>query len=489
MTTTGPDGGIGRVPAPASNSEPDSLRFPPDFLWGAATASFQIEGATTVDGRGPSIWDTFTATPGKVHDGHTGEQACDHYNRYADDVTLMSHLGLAAYRFSIAWPRIQPTGSGPAEGRGLAFYDRLTDALLDENIEPVATLYHWDLPQTLENSGGWRNRDTALRFAEYAAVVHEHLGDRVKLWSTLNEPFCSAFLGYCNGVHAPGVIDPKASLEAAHHLLLGHGLAVSAMRAQAPVDHRLSLVLNYSTVWADNDDAVHLEAVRKVDGLQNRFLLDPVMGRGYPADVVADIGWLGDWQRVIHDGDLDVISAPLDWLGVNYYSPTRVAPAADLLVETPGALPGLRGVEMLPPRGELTGFGWEQNANAFAELLVRLGRDTAGLPLVVTENGSAFPDDVDDVDRLGRVVDPERTRYLVDHLRAVHSALAQGVDIRGYLAWSLLDNFEWAAGYSQRFGLVHVDFETQRRTVKQSGATLARVISRNSVPASGYDVT
>ncbi|GGP49682.1 GH1 family beta-glucosidase [Saccharothrix coeruleofusca] len=469
---------------PATEVGQDVLRFPPDFLWGAATASFQIEGATTEDGRGPSIWDTFAATPGKVLGGDTGEPACDHYHRYADDVALMAELGLAAYRFSVAWPRVQPTGSGRVEPRGLAFYDRLVDSLLDRGIQPIATLYHWDLPQGLEDQGGWRSRETAHRFADYAALVHEHLSDRVKLWSTLNEPWCSAFLGYGNGVHAPGVADPAAALTAAHHLLLGHGLAMRAMRAQAGDDQRLSIVLNLSTVLADRDDEASREAVRKVDGLQNRLWLDAVMGRGYPADVLADTSWVVDWDGLVRDGDQEVIGAPLDWLGVNYYSPSRVAPAGAHVV-TDGPHPGLRGVELLPPRGELTGFGWEQNAEAFTELLVRLGTEAAGVPVVVTENGSAFPDVVD----AGRVADPERTRYLLDHLRAVHRAVERGADVRGYLAWSLLDNFEWAAGYSQRFGIVHVDYDTQVRTVKDSGRALARVIDRNAVPAEGYQVS
>ncbi|KOV79964.1 GH1 family beta-glucosidase [Nocardia sp. NRRL S-836] len=464
--------------------EREVLSFPPDFLWGAATAAFQIEGSTTVDGRGPSIWDTFAATPGKVLAGDTGDPACDHYRRYESDVDLMASLGLAAYRFSVAWPRIQPGGSGAVEERGLAFYDRLVDALLDKGIQPLVTLYHWDLPQVLEDFGGWRNRDTAYRFADYAAIVHERLGDRVQAWTTLNEPWVSAFLGYGNGIHAPGVADPVASLEAAHHLLLAHGLATQALRAQAPESHRLSLVLNFSTIWADDESEASLEAVRKVDGLQNRILLDPVLGRGYPLDVLQDTSWLGDWTNVVRDGDMETIATPVDWIGVNYYNPTRVAAAdPDFVPEGPHA--GLRGVAMQPPRGELTGFGWEQNADAFTELLVRLSRHVDGIPLVVTENGSAFPDEVDE---LGRVVDVQRTRYLVDHVRAVHRAISAGADVRGYLAWSLLDNFEWAAGYSQRFGIVHVDFETQQRTVKESAATFARIIGNNGLPAHGYTV-
>ncbi|WP_394616496.1 GH1 family beta-glucosidase [Lentzea sp. JNUCC 0626] len=456
------------------------LTFPPDFLWGAATAAFQIEGSTTADGRGASIWDTFAATPGKVLAGDTGDPACDHYNRYQSDVDLMESLGLAAYRFSIAWPRIQPSGSGKVEERGLAFYDRLVDSLLEKDIQPLATLYHWDLPQVLEDFGGWRNRDTAYRFAEYAAIVHERLGDRVQAWTTLNEPWVSAFLGYGNGIHAPGITDAVASLEAAHHLLLAHGLATQALRAQAPESHRLSIVLNFSTVWGDD-----AEAVRKVDGLQNRILLDPVLGRGYPLDVLQDTTWLGDWTNVVRDGDMETIATPVDWIGVNYYNPTRVAPTADPDFVTPGPHAGLRGVELQPPQGELTGFGWEQNADAFTELLVRLSRDTAGVPLVVTENGSAFPDVVDPA---GRVNDVQRTKYLLDHVRAVHRAISEGADIRGYLAWSLLDNFEWAAGYSQRFGIVHVDFETQQRTIKESAVALSRIIGQNGLSAQGYTV-
>ncbi|MFI9816391.1 GH1 family beta-glucosidase [Saccharothrix variisporea] len=471
MTATDPDTQVGQ----------ELLRFPPDFLWGAATAAFQIEGSTTADGRGPSIWDTFAATPGKVEGGDTGEPACDHYRRYASDVGLVADLGLGAYRFSVAWPRVQPTGAGVVEERGLAFYDRLVDSVLEHGIQPVATLYHWDLPQALEDHGGWRNRDTAYRFAEYAAVVHARLGDRVSAWTTLNEPWCSAFLGYGNGIHAPGVVNPLGALEAAHHLLLGHGLAIEALRAQAPADHRLSIVLNFSSVYADDPD--HGEAVRKVDGLQNRFFLDPLNGKGYPADVVEDTAWLGDWRHVVRDGDLEVIAAPIDWLGVNYYSPARVALSADPAHVTPGPFPGLRGVELLPPRGDLTGFGWEINAEAFTDLLERLDRDVT-VPLVVTENGSAFPDTVSG----GRVRDVERTKYLVDHLRSVHTAIARGVDVRGYFAWSLLDNFEWAAGYSQRFGIVHVDYTTQRRTVKDSGHAFARIVRHNAVPAGGHEV-
>jgi beta-glucosidase len=459
---------------PASRID-TGLVFPPGFFWGAATAAFQIEGAVAADGRGPSIWDTFSATPGRVLNGDTGDPACDHYHRYREDVALMAGLGLDVYRFSISWPRIQPAGSGRVEPRGLAFYDRLVDELLANGIRPMATLYHWDLPQALQDKGGWVNRDTALRFAEYSSVVFSALSDRVRTWSTVNEPWVSAFLGYCGGIHAPGITDPAASLKAAHHLMLGHGLAMQAMRTQAQADHALSIVLNFSPIWTDTPDP---EPVRKTDGLQNRLLLDPLLGLGYPADVLADVDWLGDWELVIRDGDMATIATPVDWLGVNFYQPTWVAPAAPDFV-TPGTIPGLRGVEILPPRGPLTGFGWGQHAEALTELLLWLHNRAPKLPLVVTENGSAFPDRVTD----GIVADVERTQYLIDHTRAVHTAISAGADVRGYLAWSLLDNFEWAVGYSQRFGVIHVDFETQRRTVKQSGHTLAALARTNRLPS------
>jgi beta-glucosidase len=466
MTATDPAGLI----APAS--------FPPGFYWGAATAAFQIEGATTADGRGQSIWDTFSATPGKVSGGDTGEPACDHYRRYREDVALMSELGLGVYRFSIAWPRIQPTGSGPIEPRGIDFYDRLVDTLLTSGIQPMVTLYHWDLPQALQDNGGWVNRDTALRFVDYAMAVHSALGDRVTQWTTLNEPQCAAFLGYYGGIHAPGLTDPVAALQAAHHMLLAHGLTMRALRTQAPPEHELSIVLNFSPVWTDGVDEGNREAVRKADGLQNRILLDPLLGRGYPDDVLADVGWIGDWGTVIRDGDLAAIATPVDWIGVNFYQPTWVAPAQDPLAPTPGMLPGLRGVRILPPRGETTGFGWEQEPSALTELLLWLHREAPHIPIVVTENGSAFPDRVVD----GQVEDVDRTRYLIEHVRAVRTAIENGADVRGYLAWSLLDNFEWAAGYSQRFGVIHVDFETQRRTIKLSGRTLAELARTNRLP-------
>ncbi|MEU4804591.1 GH1 family beta-glucosidase [Actinosynnema sp. NPDC023587] len=451
--------------------------FPSDFLWGAATAAYQIEGSVRADGRGPSIWDTFAEVPGAVLGGAGGDPACDHYRRHREDVALLGELGMPAYRFSTAWPRVMPDGR-TVEPRGLAFYDRLVDDLLDRGIRPLVTLYHWDLPQALQDVGGWRNRDIAARFADYARAVHGRLGDRVADWTTLNEPLCSAFLGYGTGVHAPGQRDAGGALVAAHHHLLAHGAATRALRELGGPEVRVSFVLNLSPALADADDDAHRDATRRFDGLHNRFFLDPVLGRGYPADVLADVAHLDALEPAILDGDLAAVAAPVDWIGVNYYAPSRVVPLSDPDIPSNCAFPGLRGVDVLPPRGPLTSMGWEQHPESLTELLVWLG-EYAGVPLVVSENGSAFTDVVDPD---GRVRDARRTRYLADHLRAVHAAIERGADVRGYLAWSLLDNFEWSFGYTQRFGLVHVDFDTQRRTVKDSGRFFADVVARNAVP-------
>ncbi|MEV7092039.1 GH1 family beta-glucosidase [Amycolatopsis sp. NPDC051045] len=452
------------------------MTFPSGFLWGAATASYQVEGAVAEGGRGPSVWDTFAATEGKVLDGATGAVACDHYHRYPEDIGLLADLGLNAYRFSVAWPRVMPDGR-TTSGAGLAFYDRLVDELLGRNVVPVLTLYHWDLPQALEDAGGWPARDTAFRFAEYASVVHDALGDRVHQWTTINEPFCAAFLGYGSGVHAPGVQDHDTALVAAHHLLLAHGLATRALTAQARPGHEFSLALNFAPVIPDGNTPAHLEAARKFDGIHNRFFLEPVLGHGYPADVVSDVEYHGGrFAASVLDGDTDVIAAAIDWLGVNYYAPARVTPLADPFSPSNCPLPGLRGMDVLPAEGPLTAFGWEQSPSTLTSLLKWLSSQT-GLPLVVAENGASFGDQVVD----GRVYDAARVNYFMDHLAAVHKAIRAGVDVRGYFAWSLLDNFEWAMGYSQRFGLVHVDFETQRRTVKDSGRFLGRVAKANAL--------
>ena len=443
-----------------------TVEFPEGFQWGAATAAYQIEGAASDDGRAPSIWDTFARTPGNVHDGHTGDVACDHYRLFREDVALMSSLGLPAYRFSVSWPRVQPSGSGPVNVRGLDFYDELVDELGKRDIEPIVTLYHWDLPQALEDRGGWPVRETALRFADFAAAVHQRLGDRVRTWTTLNEPWCSAFLGYAAGIHAPGRTDPAAAFAAAHHLLLAHGLGVAALRAGGA--ETVSLTLNLAPVVGDGD------APRLVDGLLNRLFLDPVLRGTYPPDMVAHAERFTDlsYRR---DGDAGIIAAPIDLLGVNYYNPIHVAAQPD---EPANAyFPGTEGIAFLPAAGPVTAMGWPIEPAGLTEILLRVSTDYPGVPLIVTENGAAFDDEVHG----DRVADIDRIRFLDGHLRAAHAALAQGVDLRGYLVWSLLDNFEWAEGYQKRFGIVFVDYASQRRIPKDSAWWYRDVIARNGV--------
>ncbi|MFD4672604.1 GH1 family beta-glucosidase [Lentzea sp. NPDC058450] len=439
------------------------MTFGPGFLWGAATSSYQIEGAASLDGRLPSIWDTFCAAPGKVDGGDTGAVAADHYHRYPEDVALMRSLGLGAYRFSIAWPRVQPLGSGAVEQRGLDFYRRLVDTLLDNGIQPWPTLYHWDLPQPLEDLGGWPERDTALRFAEYAELVHDALGDRVTHWTTLNEPWCSAFLGYATGRHAPGRQDPAASIRAAHHLLLGHGLAARAMPGAS-----VGITLNLTHVTAGSGSAEDLDAARRIDGLQNRLFLDPVLLAEYPSDVVADLAPVTAFDFVQED-DLKNIAAPLDFLGVNYYSPMLVGHGS---ASGPSAYVGSEHVSHLDGGRARTSIGWEIDARGLLDLLLRLDRDYPAIPLYVTENGAAFDDEIHDAERIA---------YLDGHVRACADAMARGVRLKGYFAWSLLDNFEWSYGYAQRFGLVHVDYQTQERTLKDSAHWYAALIRRGGL--------
>ncbi|MEU6706793.1 GH1 family beta-glucosidase [Streptomyces wuyuanensis] len=451
-----------------------SVSFPPGFLWGTATAAYQIEGAAREGGRTPSIWDTFSHTPGKVENGDTGDVAADHFHRRADDVRLMSGLGVNAYRFSVSWPRVQPTGRGPAVQRGLDFYRALVDDLLDHGITPVLTLYHWDLPQELETAGGWPERDTAHRFADYARIVAEALGDRVERWTTLNEPWCSAFLGYASGVHAPGRTDPVASLRAAHHLNLGHGLAAQALRTALPARGQVSVSINPSAVRARTDSEADLDARRRIDALANRVFTDPMLHGTYPADLLADTERLTDWSFV-HGDDLAVIRHPLDSLGINYYSPSVVSAATDsdgTQARSDGhgggarsPWPGADAVDFHQPPGDVTDMGWPVDPTGLYDLLMRYTREAPGLPLVITENGAAYPDKPGDD---GAVHDPERIRYLHGHLSAVHRAMADGADVRGYFLWSLLDNFEWAYGYGKRFGAVYVDYDTQTRTPKSS---------------------
>ncbi|MFC0681929.1 GH1 family beta-glucosidase [Lysobacter korlensis] len=462
------------------------LQFSPDFLIGSATASYQIEGAVHEDGRGPSIWDTFSHTPGKIVNGDTGDVADDHYRRWEQDLDLMAELGLEAYRFSIAWPRIQLTGSGPANRAGLDFYSRLVDGLLDRGIRPIATLYHWDLPQALEDAGGWRNRETALRFAEYAGIVGAALGDRVHTWTTLNEPWCSAYLGYGSGAHAPGLTSPLGALQAVHHLNLAHGLALQALRSSVTkADAQYSVTLNFHVIRGDDDSSP--EAIRRIDALANRAFTGPMLRGQYPADLLEDTAGITDWSFVL-PGDLEEIRQPVDVLGVNYYSTVTVKmwdgvsarSAADGHKDVGGSpWPGSADVEFLVQPGPYTDMGWNIAPDGLEELLVSLKEQFPSQPLMITENGAAFPDRVED----GRVHDAKRVDYLRRHFTAAHRALQRGVDLRGYLVWSLLDNFEWGYGYTKRFGIVRVDYETQQRIVKDSGWFVAELARAKRIPA------
>jgi beta-glucosidase len=438
--------------------------FPASFTWGAATAAYQIEGAVDEDGRGESIWDRFVRVPGRIANRDTGDTACDHYHRWRTDIGLMRSLGLGAYRFSIAWPRILPRGWGQVNKAGLDFYDRLVDALLAAGIEPWITLYHWDLPARLDTTGGWTSRDTPRALEELADVVTRRLGDRVRHWITINEPWVAAVLGYGWGIHAPGHHHWGEVASAAHHLMLGHGLCLPAIRSHSPVA-KVGIALNPTTIYPGTDLERDEEAAIREDGLRNRFWLDALAGRGYPEDVVEGFG---DLMPEIDPVDMEVIAAPIDFLGVNYYNP-------DYIVDDPTA-PVTRARAVDRPEMEHTAMGWIVQPRAFTELLVRLHREYAVGPLVITENGAAYDDPLP---RDGTVPDPRRTRYIHDHLEALLEARAQEAPIEGYFVWSLMDNFEWAEGYSKRFGIVHVDFATQERTVKESGRWYARVIGEN----------
>lgn len=419
------------------------------FTWGVATSSYQIEGAATAGGRGPSIWDTFSRVPGAVINGDSGDVACDHYHRYNEDLDLIKWLGVNAYRFSIAWPRIFPQGAGSPNQAGIDFYDRLIDGALERGITPWPTLYHWDLPQALEDKGGWNSRATSERFAEYAHLMAEKFGDRVKNWTTLNEPFCSAWLGYLYGVMAPGIKDLQTAINASHHLLLGHGLATQAIRSVAS-DLRVGIVLNLTPAipLKDNDDL----AAKYADGFDNRWYADPVFKGSYPQDIVEGFGK----EVPIHAGDMQSISAPLDFLGINFYTRQTVTldESAKPLPYRPVMVDGV----------ERTAMGWEVHPESLTNIIMRVHRDYAPKEIYITENGSAWDDSVIN----DKVDDPHRVSYLERHLDAMLAAKAQGAPVNGYFAWSLMDNFEWAYGYSKRFGIVYVEYETQKRIPKSS---------------------
>ncbi|WOF22721.1 GH1 family beta-glucosidase [Microbacterium betulae] len=465
--------------------------LPEHFLFGAATAAYQVEGAAFEDGRTASIWDAFARVPGAVIDGDTGDVACDHYHRYADDVALMKGLGLQAYRFSTSWSRVRPDG-GAVNGRGLDFYRRLVDELLAAGIVPWLTLYHWDMPQALEERGGWTSRDTVDRFVEYAITMHDALGDRVTQWTTFNEPWCSSFLSYTAGAHAPGRQSVRDGLLASHHLLLAHGRAVQELRARGAQDVGITLNLTNAEP-VDASDEADADAARRIDGQFNRWFLDPVFRAAYPADVVEDVravdaAAVGAFETAVRDGDLATISTPPDFLGVNYYhgeyvsgrpSPVPVpggdAPT-DRVIRSP--FPSHEGIYWHERGYERTNMGWEVDPAGLTALLRRISDAYAtATPLYVTENGAAGDDRLDD----GRVADRQRSAFVRDHIAAVRDALDEGVDVRGYFYWSLLDNYEWAWGYAKRFGIVHVDYDTQVRTVKDSGRAYASIIAARAV--------
>ncbi len=435
--------------------------FPSDFRWGCSTSSYQIEGAVHEDGRGDSIWDRFCSEPGRIRDGSSGAVACDHYHRWPEDLDLARSLGVNAYRFSIAWPRLLPQGRGAVNEKGLDFYSRLVDGMLERGLQPWATLYHWDLPQALQDKGGWANRATVDAFLEYTELVVRRLGDRVKHWITHNEPYCTAFLGNFEGNHAPGLKDHKTALLVCHHLLLSHGRAVPLIKRLVP-DAKVGITLSLHPISPASDSAEDAAAALRHDGLRNRWFLDPLHGRGYPADVLA---LLGDEAPQVLSNDLREIATPTDFLGVNYYFPERienapgVAPIATRVVETPGV--------------ERTAFGWEVDPEGMVTLLTRIQRDYAPSCVYLTENGSTFEDVVLPD---GRIEDVQRRSYLQRHLAAAQRAMAAGVPLKGYFAWSLLDNFEWAEGYLRRFGLAFVDYETQQRTLKASGQWYAQFL-------------
>ncbi len=434
------------------------LSFPDNFTWGAATSSFQIEGAADLDGKGPSIWDVFCRQEGKIKDGSNGDIACDHVRLYREDVALMSKLGLDAYRFSISWPRVMPTGTGAVNAPGLDFYDRLVDELLGAGITPMPTLYHWDLPQVLAEQGGWLSRDIPYAFADYTEAVLDRLGDRIGTWTTLNEPYVIANLGYVTGEMAPGHTSRADGLTASHHLMLAHGLAGERIRSLAP-DSRLAIVLNFTPTEPATDSAEDHQAAEVIHDTDNRWYIDPIHGKGYPAETAEHYGW--DYSEV-QDGDMELISQPIDLLGINCYF--RQIIGAD------GAVPN--GPEVIQNT-----MGWEVHPPSIGKLLRWIHREYNPKSMMITENGCPMPDDVRGDD--GHIIDHDRIAYVRDHLHQVHSAIEDGVPMEGYLVWSLFDNFEWAWGYGPTFGIVEVDYETQERRPKMSADWYSAAINAN----------
>ena len=461
--------------------------FPEGFLWGAATAAYQVEGAVTEGGRGVSIWDTFSHTPGRTFNGDNGDVACQHYKYVEEDLDLMKRLGLRAYRFSIAWPRLQPDGKGPANQAGLDFYRRLVAGVRQRGMLPVATLYHWDLPQALEDVGGWTVRDTCDRFAEYTQIAADALADDVGMWITLNEPWCSAWLGYGIGAHAPGHADPAMAVLATHHLLLAHARGTEVLRRSTRVP--VGITLNLGGRIPASDHELDVAAAWREDGLFNRLYLDPLFKGKYPEDMVQFAAARGAaFDDAVEPGDLAAIGQPVDFLGVNYYN--------TIVVADPGRLPEARQAGFsVPPGGQASALGtvivgrpalertaanWEIDSGGLTDILVRVADEYTKIPLYVTENGAA-EDDYVGPDAV--VHDPARIRYLQQHIQAAKNAIDRGVDLRGYFVWSLLDNFEWAEGYSLRFGLVWVDYPTGKRTAKDSYGWYRELIATNELPA------
>jgi beta-glucosidase len=438
-----------------------SAQFPPDFVWGVATSAFQIEGAADIDGKGPSIWDRFCQLPGAIADGSDGRMACDHYQRWSDDLDMIASLGVNAYRFSVSWPRVQPTGSGAWNAKGLDFYERLVDGLLARGIAPYLTLNHWDLPQALQDQGGWAHRDTVQHFVDYALGMHARLGDRVASIATHNEPWVMSVLGHESGIFAPGIKNRATAAQVSHHLLLSHGLAVRALR-DVGCKASLGIVLNLSPIQGATDSAADQAKARLEDGRLVRWYIDPLFKAAYPTDVLADLG--ADAPQV-QAGDMDIIATPMDYLGVNYYSRTVVSADGSWNVRQSGL--------------ELTEMDWEIYPQGLTELLLRLHTDYPVPPLFITENGGAFKDPVVN----GQVHDADRTHYLQTHIEAVHQAMRQGVNLGGYMVWSLMDNFEWASGYAKRFGIVHVDYATQARTLKDSARWYQSFLSNQAASA------